>query len=245
MVPGRAGSPAGITVCPRDLAVAARSPASRWEITIVDERGYAVGHGVARPLRGTRGASPQPQPPPGTACCALPARVNITITETFLHRLQTPFPLQLQTQAALPRSGAPPGGWALTPANPGTLLLTLPGGRRLAVRFDVVPVYGCDHRYQVGSYLPGGRLRRLVQVRDHECTWPPCSRPARESDFEHAVPYDKGGATCACNAGARSRRCHQVKQLPGWTVSQPRPGWHVWKTPTGRTYVQEPWRYPA
>jgi len=230
----------------RDLAAAAaRSPASRWEITIVDERGYAVGHGVARPLRGTRGASPQPQPPPGTACCALPARVNITITETFLHRLQTPFPLQLQTQAALPRSGAPPGGWALTPANPGTLLLTLPGGRRLAVRFDVVPVYGCDHRYQVGSYLPGGRLRRLVQVRDHECTWPPCSRPARESDFEHAVPYDKGGATCACNAGARSRRCHQVKQLPGWTVSQPRPGWHVWKTPTGRTYVQEPWRYPA
>ena len=230
----------------RDLAAAAaRSPASRWEITIVDERGYAVGHGVARPLRGTRGASPQPQPPPGTACCALPARVNITITETFLHRLQTPFPLQLQTQAALPRSGAPPGGWALTPANPGTLLLTLPGGRRLAARFDVVPVYGCDHRYQVGSYLPGGRLRRLVQVRDHECTWPPCSRPARESDFEHAVPYDKGGATCACNAGARSRRCHQVKQLPGWTVSQPRPGWHVWKTPTGRTYVQEPWRYPA
>ncbi len=64
MVPGRAGSPAGITVWPRDLAVAARSPASRWEITIVDERGYAVGHGVARPLRGTRGASPQP-PRPG------------------------------------------------------------------------------------------------------------------------------------------------------------------------------------
>jgi hypothetical protein len=125
------------------------------------------------------------------------------------------------------------------------LVLTLPDGRSLAARFDVVPVYGCDHRYRVSSYLPGDRLRRLVQVRDHDCTWPPCSRPARESDFEHAVPYDKGGETCACNAGARSRRCHQVKQLPGWTVTQPRPGWHVWKTPTGRTYVQEPWRYTA
>ena len=108
-----------------------------------------------------------------------------------------------------------------------------------------VGLSGRDLRYQVGSYLPGDRLRRLVQVRDHECTWPPCSRPARESDFEHAVPHDKGGATCACNAGARSRRCHQVKQLPGWTVTQPKPGWHVWKTPTGRTYVQEPWRYTA
>ena len=218
----------------RDLAAAAsRSPASRWELTIVDEHGYAVGHGVARPAHGS-GHQPQP---PGPASSALPARVNITITETFLHRLQT--------QAAQPRSGAPPGDWALTPANPGTLILTLPGSRRLAVRFDVVPVFGCDHRYRVSSYLPGDRLRRLVQVRDQECTWPPCSRPARESDFEHAVPHDKGGATCACNAGARSRRCHRVKQLPGWTVTQPKPGWHSWTTPTGRTYVQEPWRYTA
>ena len=218
----------------RDLAAAAaRSPASRWELTIVDEHGYAVGHGVARPARGS-GHQP---PPPASASSALPARVNITITETFLHRLQA--------QAAQPRSGAPPGNWALTPANAGTLLLTLPGGRRLAVRFDVVPVYSCDHRYQVSFYLPGARLRRLVQVRDHECTWPPCSRPARESDFEHAIPYDKGGLTDACNAGARSRRCHRVKQLPGWSVSQPRPGWHIWTTPTGRTYVQKPWRYTA
>jgi hypothetical protein len=22
-------------------------------------------------------------------------------------------------------------------------------------------------------------------------------------------------------------------------------GWHVWTTPTGRTYTQEPWRYTA
>src|SRR3984957_8508230 len=218
----------------RDLATAAaRSPASRWEVTVVDEHGYAVGHGVARPARGSR---PRPQPP-GPASSALPARVNITITETFLH--------QLQIQAAQPRPGAPPGDWAFASANPGTWVLTLPGGRQLAARSDVVPVCGCAHQYRVNSYLPGERLRRLVQVRDHECTWPPCSRPARESDFEHAIPYDKGGATCACNAGARSRRCHQVKQLPGWTVTQPKPGWHLWTTPAGRTYVQEPWRYTA
>jgi hypothetical protein len=33
--------------------------------------------------------------------------------------------------------------------------------------------------------------------------------------------------------------------MPGWKVTQPKPGWHVWTTPTGRTYVQEPWRYIA
>ena len=68
---------------------------------------------------------------------------------------------------------------------------------------------------------------------------------ARQADFEHATPYDKGGRTCACNAGARSRACHRVKQSPGWNVTQPRPGWHQWETPAGHVYVQEPWRYPA
>jgi hypothetical protein len=184
--------------------------------------------------------APPERPPPGPASLALPARVNITITETFLHQLEAQ-----AVQATQPRPGAPPGAWQLTPGRRETWTLTLPGGQRLAVRFDLVPTYDCDHQYAVSSYLPGDRLRRLVQVRDHECTWPPCSRAARESDFEHAVPYDKGGMTDACNAGARSRRCHQVKQLPGWNVTQPRPGWHVWTTPTGRTYIQEPWRYTA
>jgi hypothetical protein len=221
----------------RDLAAAAaRSPNASWEITIIDGHGYATGHGVAHPRRGR-----QQQPrPPGPTLCALPARVNITVTETLLHQL-----------AAQPRSGAPPGDWRLAPragkakgkGEDDTWVLTLPGGRELAVRFDFVPTHNCDHRYQVNTYEPGDRLRRLVQVRDHECTFPPCSRPARESDFEHAVPYDRGGRTDACNAGARSRRCHQVKQSAGWAVTQPRPGWHVWTTPTGRSYTQEPWRY--
>jgi hypothetical protein len=82
-------------------------------------------------------------------------------------------------------------------------------------------------------------------VRDGTCTFPPCSRHARESDFEHALPYDKGGRTCTCNAGARSRACHRVKQSPGWSVTQPRPGWHRWETPSGHVYTQEPKRYPT
>jgi Domain of unknown function (DUF222) len=217
----------------RDLAAAAaRSPNARWEITIIDDHGYATGHGIARPRRGGR-EQPQPQ---GPALCALPARVNVTVTETLLH--------QLATQ---PCSGTPPGDWRFAPrtgkAEDDAWVLTLPGGRELAVRFDVVPTHACDHRHQVSTYAPSERLRRLVQVRDHECTFPPCSRPAHESDFEHAIPYNHGGRTDACNAGARSRRCHQVKQSPGWTVTQPKPGWHVWTTPTGRSYTQEPWRY--
>jgi hypothetical protein len=108
-----------------------------------------------------------------------------------------------------------------------------------------VPTYECDHRLESHAYQPNDKLRHLVQVRDYTCTFPTCNRHARDSDFEHATPYDKGGRTCACNAGARSRQCHRVKQAPGWNVTQPRPGWHQWQTPRGRTYTQGPKQYPV
>jgi hypothetical protein len=132
----------------------------------------------------------------------------------------------------------PPGGF-------GCWNLTLPDGRRLTVKLSPVPVTDCDHRYESGSYQPSDTLRHLVEIRDGQCTFPSCSRHASTCDFEHAIPYDQGGPTCACNAGARSRSCHKVKQSKGWRLTQPRPGWHQWTTPSGRTYTKGPMRYPA
>jgi hypothetical protein len=139
--------------------------------------------------------------------------------------------------ARLPGQG-PPGGY-------GTWLLTLPDGREFTVDIEPVPTETCDHRHESRAYRPSDKLRHLVQIRDGECTHPCCTRHARETDFEHAIPYDQGGKTCACNAGARSRRCHRVKQSKGWKVTQPRPGWHHWTTPSGRTYIQGPMQYPV
>jgi hypothetical protein len=195
---------------------------------------------------------------PAPPLVAVPARINLTITADQL--------AELAGKAGPPGGPAPPAtaapdGWALTPpgtpntrersAQPGdpdwcgTWAITLPGGRQLTARLEPVPTYECDHRLESHGYQPNDKLRHLVQVRDYACTFPPCSRHARDSDFEHAVPYDKGGRTCACNAGARSRQCHRVKQSPGWKVTQPRPGWHQWQTPRGRTYTQGPNRYPV
>ena len=171
---------------------------------------------------------------------ALAARLNLTITAARL--------------AELARTTGPPGraSWAFTrdtdhgpPGGHGSWTLTLPGGGNLSVELQPVPTFGCDHRFESHDYQPNDTLRHLVQVRDGNCTFPPCSRHARESDFEHATPYGKGGRTCGCNAGAGSRACHQVKQSPGWNVTQPRPGWHQWVTPSGRAYIQGPKRYPA
>jgi hypothetical protein len=149
--------------------------------------------------------------------------VNLTITADRLSALPP------GTTGPPEKSGSrPPAGWGLThhdrgsPDDPdwcGTWTLTLPGGRELMVGIEPVPTHACDHRHESHAYQPNDALRHLVQVRDYTCTFPSCSRHARESDFEHAQPYDKGGRTCSCNAGARSRRYHRVKQSPGWKVN--------------------------
>jgi hypothetical protein len=221
-------------------AAAAASPRTEVCVTVTSPEGYAIGHGCARPTRRTTR-----QAGPATSPVALPVRLNLTIPAAALPSLTGP----------RVRPASHTGPWAFTPRTPrgrpdtpdghGTWTIVLPDGRDLTVRLDPVPVYECDHRYETHHYRPSDRLRHLVQIRDGTCTFPPCNRHARESDFEHCRPYDQGGRTCACNAGARSRACHRVKQSSGWNVTQPRPGWHRWQTPAGRVYTQEPKRYPA
>lgn len=132
----------------------------------------------------------------------------------------------------------PPGGY-------GTWLLSLPGEKELVLDLHPVPLTDCGHEHETKAYRPGKLLRHLIEIRDGQCTNPSCSHPASACDFEHAVPYHRGGRTCGCNAGARSRRCHRVKQMAGWKVTQPRPGWHRWETPSGRVYTQGPKEYPV
>jgi len=157
-----------------------------------------------------------------------------------------------RNQPRSPAAGSRDGPWSFTrdtgdpgpPSGYGTWTLTLPDGQELTVKLGPIPLTGCDHRHESRGYQPSGTLRHLVEIRDGECTFPCCSRHAGGCDFEHTTPHDKGGRTCACNGAARSRRCHRVKQSRGWTVTQPRPGWHHWTTPSGRTYTQGPKRYP-
>ena len=241
---GRPGGPAPGPVLP---ALTARA---NLTLPLADLLGLAerpgAGHGLGpldpalvRDLAATAAGSPHSQ-----WCTTITDSQGVAVA----HGCAKP----ARTKKNRPASRDGPAQWAFTPTDDpgppggyGTWTLTLPGGRDLTVQLEPIPVTDCDHRHESHSYQPNDTLRHLVQVRDGTCTFPPCSRHARESDFEHAVPYDKGGRTCACNGGARSRRCHRVKQSPGWTVTQPQPGWHQWTTPAGRTYTQGPMQYPA
>jgi Domain of unknown function (DUF222) len=171
-------------LCRALAATAARSPHTTICVTVTDADGIAIGHGCVKSgrLAGPPGGPPWP-------LVALPARVNVTITAARLAELrarpETGPPGQRETGWAFARRGARPPG---DPDWCGPWALTLPSGQEHAVNIEPVPTFDCDHRNESHAYQPNATLRHLVQIRDYTCTFPPCSRHARDSDFEHGAP---------------------------------------------------------
>jgi hypothetical protein len=98
----------------------------------------------------------------------------------------------------------PYGTWRLDLA----VLTGTPGGQEMII--DLEPLDGpCDHRHQAAGHDPGVRLRHLTGVLNASCTFPPCRRPAAQSDYEHSRPFDQGGKTCLCEGGpvCRHNQC--------------------------------------
>jgi hypothetical protein len=137
---------------------------------------------------------------------------------------------------------APPGSGTVR-LNPAALTGAA-GGRDLV--FALEPLAGpCDHRHQAAGHDPGAVLRHLTGILNATCTFPPCRRPESQSDYEHSLPYDRGGRTCLCDAGPVCRRNHRDKQSPGWHLECAGiRGWFRWTTPSGRSYLSRPTQYP-
>jgi hypothetical protein len=225
----------------RELARrAADNPRSTWCVTVTDQEGHATGHGCARTTSRTgRRSGPGPNRPeprstpgpsrPGPRSTPGPSRPGPR---------STPGPNRSgQLTFSRDQGDGPPGGYGRWRLRPG-------GDRDLLVDLEPLAVTDCDHRHESAGYQPSDTLRHLVQIRDAECTWPPCRRAARRCDFEHAIPWDQGGRTCSCNGGPRCRHHHHAKQAHGWKLEQNQPGYHTWTTPAGRSYTTGPAEYP-
>jgi hypothetical protein len=107
------------------------------------------------------------------------------------------------------------------------------------------PEGGCDHAMQVPGYRIPGSIRRWVTARDRTCFSPICRMPASRCDQDHTVPWHRGGRSCPCNLGAGCRVHHQMKQLPGWELTQQRPGYFILRTRAGLSYTKTPDPYPV
>jgi hypothetical protein len=94
------------------------------------------------------------------------------------------------------------------------------------------------------GYRPSGKLESAVRVRDVTCRFPGCRRAAlgteTGTDLDHTVAWP-AGATSADNLAVLCRRHHRLKHSPGWSVTLNRDATMTWTTPTGRTYISEPW----
>jgi Domain of unknown function (DUF222) len=254
----------------RDLAAgAAVHSGTTWCVTVTDLDGQPVAHGCGKPgtrkpkrrrtrppTPGSRPGGSQPSdatahirdgasdgqrsgPPPGTTT---PSRSGNPARGPSPGRSSSP------GSSSAPGSSASLGGygtWRLRPPGAGLREPDGTGWPDLTVDIEPIPVDECDHRHQTSAHDPSDRLRHLVDIRDGNCSWPPCRRDARRCDYEHTVPWEHGGATCACNGGPRCRHHHHAKQARGWQLQQNRPGYHTWTTPAGRTYTSGPVTYPV
>ncbi|HSR84499.1 MAG TPA: HNH endonuclease signature motif containing protein [Streptosporangiaceae bacterium] len=110
-------------------------------------------------------------------------------------------------------------------------------------KVELLETWPCGHSRQSTGYVPPRSLRHLIEVRQRTCDYPGCRRPAAVCDLDHTLPYDRGGRTCECNLGPRCRRHHRAKQVPGWHLSQDKPGIVTWRLPSGRTYTTRPEPY--
>jgi len=213
----------------RDLArAAAASPRTTWCVTVTDEQGHAIGHGCARPApRGHARPDSHAPPgghdppgdhdPPGGPGSDSPPRFTFTGSGDL----------------------GPPGGYGSWRLSTG-----IPGQPDLIITLDPIALDTCDHRFEARGHDPGVKLRHLTQIRHATCTGPACRRPAQQCDFEHNIPYEAGGRTCACNGGPTCRRDHRLKQHPRWKVEQIAPGTFRRTAPSGRQYTTEPTRHP-
>jgi hypothetical protein len=198
------------------LAAAARSPHTRWCVTVLHPDGTAAAHGCAA---GQHPEPPGPEPPgpepPGTTS---PRTTGLgTGCDSSVDPDQRP-PPETRVQDYL---------------------------RSLRVRLTPIAHGTCDHQQAEKGYQPSRKLRHLVTARSTRCTAPGCGRPAARCDLDHTVAWDKGGMTCECGLAPLCRHHHRCKQAEGWSLSQPEPGVMVWRTPAGRTFTTGPTVYPV
>ncbi|HWI43564.1 MAG TPA: HNH endonuclease signature motif containing protein [Nocardioides sp.] len=101
----------------------------------------------------------------------------------------------------------------------------------------VRPVIDLAEHVPVDSYEIPDRLRRLVELRDHTCRFPGCTRRATRCDLDHAAPHDRGGPTCPCNLVPLCRRHHRAKTHSDWHYDVLEPGTYLWTSPDGRRFL--------
>lgn len=84
-------------------------------------------------------------------------------------------------------------------------------------------------------------LKRWLNIRDKVCTFPGCTRPARQCETDHKIEWQHGGGTSAGNTWRPCDPHHVVKTETLWRPhTDPATGADGWRSPTGRVVDADP-----
>jgi len=110
---------------------------------------------------------------------------------------------------------------------------------REGVQLTVKPVIDLTDHVHVSAYEVPDRLKEATGLRDLQCVFPWCTRPARGCDHDHVIPHDQGGSTCSCNIAPLCRHHHRLKTLTAWRYKMPEPAVYVWTSPHGYVFLRD------
>ncbi|AIY19036.1 HNH endonuclease signature motif containing protein [Pimelobacter simplex] len=124
----------------------------------------------------------------------------------------------------------PVGRWDQTPISAEQIRewLAQPG-----MSVTVRPVFDLAGHVPVTAYEIPNRHRQAVELRDHTCRFPYCTRAAMRCDLDHAQPHNRGGPTCPCNLVPLCRRHHRAKTHSTWRYQVTKIGTYLWRSPSG------------
>ena len=129
------------------------------------------------------------------------------------------------------------------PIAPAIALLLAAGGTWRRIVTDTLTCIPLDighHRYR-----PPAHIAEAVRLRDHTCTRPTCSVPARVCQLDHAEEWQHGGGTSRDELGCLCGRCHREKSIgAGRPGRRKKDGTRDWHSATGRIYPNHPERPP-
>ncbi len=112
------------------------------------------------------------------------------------------------------------------------------------MRVKVTPVINLNDHHAVDEHEAPAHIKTRVDLRDHVCVFPYCTRRAR-LDRDHIEPYldpDEGGPPGQTSDLGLARLCryhHRVKTHAGWRYRRlpTDPGAYQWVSPLGDHYL--------
>ena len=115
-------------------------------------------------------------------------------------------------------------------------------------KVTIKPVIDLNPELTAPGYDIPDRIRDQIILRDRNCVFPWCSRPARGCDMDHVIEYDhdadaegrpQPGPTTTSNLAALCRGHHRLKTHTSWRYRMTSNGVFEWTSPHGHHFRRD------